>query len=212
MKKIMIAAVLVVSAVAGAPKTEAAVIEKGILLGMNISRLSGRTMDLDWKAKSGFTGGLVLTFALTDFFALQPGVFYSQKGALYEEPYEGQTLRTAMRLSYLDFPLVARLSLPLGFEGSVRPYILGGASYSLKMGAKLRAVLIGDYETPIDEVELTGFKKGGGNLVLGAGVDLAVQSGRIVFEGRYSRSLGTISTEGEDVGISLLSILVGFAF
>jgi len=196
------------ASVSGAP----VYIEKGINIGLNLSSLSGRGLDLDWKTKVGFTAGGTLTFPLSDFFAIQPGIFYSQKGARYQDVFAEGTVRTSMFLNYFDIPVVARLSLPLGMDSKIRPYLLGGASYSLKLSSKIRTDLVDYYETPLEEGDVEGIKKSGTNLVLGAGVDLLSPSGRFLFEVRYSRSLQTISTEGPDIRLNVFSIIAGFSF
>jgi len=196
------------ASVSGAP----VYIEKGINIGLNLSSLSGRGLDLNWNIKAGLTAGVTLTFPLADFFAIQPGIFYSQKGARYQETFEEGTVRTTMVLNYLDIPVVARLSLPQAPEAGIRPYIMGGASYSLKLTSKIRTDLIDYYETPLEEGDVEGLKKSGINLVLGAGVDFLSPNGRFLFEVRYSRSLQTISTEGPDIRLNVFSIIAGFSF
>jgi hypothetical protein len=107
---------------------------------------------------------------------------------------------------------VARIALPLGPEGQYRPYVLGGASYSLKLSSKLQTDYVDYYETPIEEGTLEGLKKSGLNLILGGGFDFAIQNGRLLLEARYSRSLATISAEGQEIRLNVVSILVGFLF
>lgn len=209
-----IAALVLVALGSAALASAAQAVETGIILGLNLSRLSGRVLDLNWGTKGGFTAGAVVTFSLTDFFALQPGLFFAQKGGLHEEPYEGGKLRLAMRLSYFDLPILARLSLPLGAEAKFRPYLLGGVSYSLKLSAKFRTDFIDEYEleNTLDESPVEGLKNGGLNAVFGAGFDSRISNGRFLFEGRFSRSLSTISTEGLNLRLAVFSILVGFSF
>lgn len=193
--------------VAAAPSTS----EVGIIVGMNLSKLTG-DVDVPWKTKGGVMAGFTLTLPLTSFFAIQPGLFYSQKGAQLKEEFTEGTVRTAMRLSYLDIPLVARLALPLGPDIGFRPYVLGGASYSLKLSATLRTDLIDYYETPLEEGKVEGLKGGGTNLVFGGGFDYLTRYGRFLFEARYSKSLQSISNEGIDLRLSVLSLIVGFSF
>jgi len=213
MKKKIVALAVILLGVA-ALAWSAPTVEPGILFGMNLSKLSGQVFGMDWKAKSGFTVGAVLTFSLADLFAIQPGIFYGQKGGIHEEPYEEGKLRAAMRLSYFDFPVVARLSLPLGAEAKFRPYILGGIGASLKMGAKLRTEYIDEYELEnlIDESTVKGLKAFGTFLVFGAGFNYMISDYRLVFEVRSSRSLSTISSEGLDLKLGVLAILIGVSF
>ncbi|MBM3293841.1 MAG: PorT family protein [Candidatus Aminicenantes bacterium] len=189
-------------------------VEPGIVLGLNMSRLSGPGLGVDWETKGGFTAGAVLTFSLTDFFALQPGLFYAQKGGLSEEPLANGKVRLALRLSHLDLPLIARLSAPTGPEAKFRPYLLGGASYSLKLSATLRTDLVDEYdmETTIDESPAEGLKSGGFNAVLGGGFEVTISNYRFLAEVRYSRGLSTLMADGSDLRQSVTSILFGFVF
>jgi hypothetical protein len=209
MKRMLALGVLVLAA---AGPAASAYVEKGIILGINLSNLTGKDLGVDWRTKAGFFGGFALTLPLADFFSIQPGIFYSQKGARHEEPFDSGKIRTQMRLSYFDLPVVARIALPLGPEGQYRPYVLGGASYSLKLSSKLQTDYVDYYETPIEEGTLEGLKKSGLNLILGGGFDFAIQNGRLLLEARYSRSLATISAEGQEIRLNVVSILVGFLF
>lgn len=189
-------------------------VEPGVVLGLNLSRLSGQVIGLNWGTKGGFTGGGVLTFSLTDFFAIQPGLFYSQKGGRYEEAFEDGKIRMTLRFSYFDLPVVVRLGVPLGEEAAFRLYLLGGASASLKIGAILRTDFVDayDYEENLDESPVEGMKGLALNLVAGAGFDFRIPNGRLFLECRYSRGLSSAFAEGLSSRLSVLSILAGFSF
>jgi hypothetical protein len=213
MTRKIISLLIIVSGTA-ALASAAPAVEPGVVLGLNLSRLSGQVIGLNWGTKGGFTGGAVLTFSLTDFFAIQPGLLYSQKGGRYEEPYEGGKIRMTLRFSYIDLPVVAKLALPLGEEAAFRPYVLGGASAGLRIGSKLRTDLVDpyDYEENLDESQVEGVKSFVLSLVLGAGLDFRIQNGRLLLECRYSRGLSSAFSEGPSSRLSTFSILAGFSF
>jgi len=205
---------VIVLAAASISAAAPADIEKGIKPGINLSSFSSKVLGFDWKISVGFTAGFSLSIPLTSFFAIQPELFYSQKATVHKDAVEGGTLRSTMKLSYLDLPVLARISIPIGSEAQVRPYFLGGASFSLKVGAKLLIDYVNSYgyATPIEEDTVEGLKSTNFNFVLGAGIDFAVQGGRILIEGRYSRPFSTLSTEGLNIRLSVISILVGYLF
>jgi len=211
-KKLIAYGLIALVAAASAVPARAAV-EMNIAAGLNLSRLTGRGTTIPWTNRFGFAGGFFVTLTAGDNFSIQPGFLYSQKGAVLEETIPEGTLQTMMVFSYFDFPLVARLGLPLGEGGSFRIYVLGGASYCLKLKSSVRVDLIrDDFPTGLEDSPAEGFKAGGFAAVAGGGFDFAVKGGRLLLEFRYSRDLKTISSQGQDIRFTALTILFGYSF
>jgi hypothetical protein len=215
MKKIFCLGLILSGAAAAVPALAAPSVgfETGIVAGLNLSRFGGKDTSLGYKMKPGFVGGFLFSITFGDYFALQPGILYSQKGAILSEETDQGTLRTTMAVSYVDIPLVARLGIPFGEENSTRVYALGGLSLSLKLKGHVMVDLVqDDFPSPLEDTPIEGFKSVGFNAVVGGGFDFAVKGGRLFFEGRYSHSLQTLSSEGFDYRFSVLSITAGFSF
>jgi hypothetical protein len=66
---------------------------------------------------AGRTAGLSATVEFGPFVALQVEELYTEKGGRFEDSYE-------MRVDYLDFPILARLSTPT--VSGARGYVVGG--------------------------------------------------------------------------------------
>lgn len=85
----------------------------GIRAGANYSGFSGDKAD-NLDRMFGFHGGITSRFYLTsdDFFAIQPEVLFSTKGA------ESKDDSFKYKISYLDVPVLGRVNAgPLYFEG-----------------------------------------------------------------------------------------------
>jgi hypothetical protein len=85
----------------------------GIRAGANYSGFSGDQAD-NLDRMFGFHAGITSQFTLTsdDFFAIQPELLFSTKGA------ESKDDKTKWKISYLDVPVLARVNAgPLYFEG-----------------------------------------------------------------------------------------------
>lgn len=188
------------------------VVEKGVFFGLGLSRFSGEGTSI-WNDKTGMLGGFSLSFAFSDVFALQTELYFVQKGAVNQVTGSGGILRNTMDIGVLEIPFLAKLSLPLG-ELRFRPYVLGGASYGLKLWANLSTILDdgSGYETQVGDAKVTGMKSGSPSYILGAGGDFLARDSRLNVEIRYARSFGSVLTEGTPVYSSVFCLLVGYFF
>jgi hypothetical protein len=189
------------------------VVEKGIFFGVGLSGFSGAGTSGVWSNKTGMMGGFSLSFAFTDYFALQTELYFVQKGAINQVTGTGGILKNTMDIGVLEIPLLAKLSLPLG-ELRFRPYVLGGASYGFKLWANLSTVLDdgSGYETQVGDANVTGMKRGSPSYILGAGGDFLAPNSRLNVELRYTRSFGSVLTAGMPVYSSIVYLLVGYFF
>lgn len=214
-KRFIAAGVIGLCAAAAAPALASSVIvDTNIVLGLNVCRFEGRDMDTKFDLKAGFTGGALWSFYPADFFGIQAGLMYSQKGGIFKTEIDSGTLRTKMAFSYLEVPLVAKIGFLPRAEAAFRIYALGGASYGLKLNSRVSLDLVREgIETPIDDAKLEGYKSGTVNGIAGAGFEFAVKGGGLLsFEGRYSKSLATISSEGVDHRFTVFTFLAGYSF
>jgi len=211
-RKLIALGTILLAAAAAAPASPAT-IETNLALGLNLCRFQGKDMDTKFDIKAGFTAGGLWSVYLTDFFGVQSGLMYSQKGGMFRTKLDNGDLRTNMAFSYLEVPLVAKLGYLPRVESSFRIYVLGGASYGVKISSRIKLDLVqDDFETPIDDIKLEGYKTSTFNGIAGAGLDFAVKGGFLFFEGRYSKSLATVSSEGVDHRFTVLTFLAGYSF
>jgi Outer membrane protein beta-barrel domain len=214
-KKTIAAGMFVLCVAAAAPVLASSVIvDTNIVLGLNLCRFEGKDMDTKFDLKAGLTAGALWSVYPADFFGLQAGLMYSQKGGIFKTEIDSGTLRTKMAFSYLEVPVVVKLGYLPRAEAALRVYVLGGASYGLKLNSRISLDLVQEgIETPIDDAKLDGYKSGGFNGIAGAGFEFAVKGGGLLsFEGRYSKSLATISSEGVDHRFTVFTFLAGYSF
>ena len=121
MKKTFLAAALAV-AVSGAAHAQKSNISLGLKAGATYSSLEGALAN-NYESIFGFHAGAFANIGITDFFAFQPEIIYSQKGARVTN-FEINT-----RLSYIDVPLAFHVNTNgLFFEAGPQIGLLVGAA------------------------------------------------------------------------------------
>lgn len=129
---------------------EAQSIQPGLMAGASLSTFTGDFVE-DAKKYASFIAG---AFVRLEFmgFAVEPGAYYTRKGAKTEE--EGEVAGTNS-LSYLQIPLVIKLGIPFG--RSARIYFGGGPAIGLNLGCSFTAAAGGGSAS-------TDCEEGGGGL------------------------------------------------
>ncbi len=97
--------------------------EVGIKGGANFSNFFNDEVD-DQNLRIGFQGGLFFKAALTDFFAIQPEVLYTQKGSTtkYDKFLTGEGDIT-QKLDYIEVPILAVINLGENLNVHAGPYL-----------------------------------------------------------------------------------------
>ena len=190
-------------------------LQGGVKIGMNYSKLSGYQYG-EAKYKSGYVGGVFGACSLNDWIAFQIEMLYAQKGAEWEMIILGATSsgiiqKTMEDLEYLQFPVLAKLTLPTDFM--IKPNLYLGPSFDVLLSAKVDMPLWGE----VDEKEFTRNHDIG--LIVGGGADIALNDYlNIVVDLRYTIGLIEINEPYpsdymlSDKKNSALSILMGFGF
>jgi len=142
---------------------------------------------------------------------LQTELLYIQKGTEIE--VSGLAVGTiTLSSSYLEIPALARFEIPVdeNVSGpSVLPYLLGGPTVGVKIGAAT------DIEGPFREIrpfeELASTTDLG--LALGAGAEYRLNTGTFTLEARYRHGLtNVVSIEGRTAKTRDVLITLGFIF
>lgn len=208
MRRILIA-VLAVSICALPTAVLAGGLSVGPKIGVNIANVTGSDAK-DTKTKTGFSIGGAVDYSFTDLISVQPELLYTMKGFNDED-------NKPVNVNYLEIPILAKFSF---LTGSVHPAVYVGPAVALLLSADFD----GKSEVPVgpgqtikvsDLINGTDF-----GIVLGAGADIAVGSGKITADLRYELGLTTIATskwqnqEGKtaDVKNSVISLNVGYLF
>lgn len=215
MKKILLSLVAVVMVIAVAN----AQTSFGVRAGANLANIGGDDTD-DAKMKIGYHVGAYANIGLTDMFALEPGLFLSSKGYKVEESETEEFMGEVMKyeyegksnITYLDIPVLARISTASGFN------VFVGPQFSFLLGNKYKEEETmstgGVTETESDEDSSTeGMNKLDLGLALGVGYQL--ESG-LNFNLGYDLGLSNINdfegSEDYKVHNRVIKISVGFNF
>ena len=172
--------------------------EFGVTGGLNMANMTGDYDDN--KSMIAFGGGTYARLSLVPQFSIQAEVLYMQKGTKWDDGDEKLTL------SYLEVPVLLMFNVPT--PGPVSPKFFAGPYFGYLLDAK------DDFEGEELDVK-EAFKDFDIGVVLGAGVDLKVgPSGKVFFNGRYSRGMSNVNDILPDmfsVKHGVLSFFVGYS-
>ncbi len=116
------------------------------------------------------SAGAFLTVNLSPMFALQPEVLYAPRGGQWEAL--GATVKT--QLSYVELPLLAKVSFPLRGT-SVKPSVLAGPAIAFRSGCSVTgqvATFSAEMTCSAATGGLVSFRSMDAGLVLAAGLDV----------------------------------------
>lgn len=193
MKKVIFLSLLVVLALSSCVSTH-----YGLRGGVNFADINGDDTE-NVSARTGIFFGGFGEFGVTDMFAVQPELLFSQQGAEYEDSdgFDGR-----FKLDYLNVPVMAKVYVSDGF------FLEAGPQIGFLLSAK------DEYDSPISgEDDIKEFIKStdfGANIGLGYQTDMGLN-----FNGRYNFGLSSFDDfEGVDENLKngVISIGVGFRF
>jgi hypothetical protein len=218
MKKLLITAVISVAIVlCAALPSSAARVEKGFKFGGNVAFLVGAGVEdvpfygSDWVLRFGLCGGGFVALPFSKSFALQAEALITTKGSKQLRPLfeDYPTYVYSLMITYLEIPVLARLSIPRVVGDSGIFFMAGPA-----LAFKLHSRLLRDKEV----LDYRGVKSNDLGLVFSAGSELASKSAghhKGWFELRYTAGMSKIiEQEGVLLNVrnSVFSLIVGFSF
>ncbi len=168
---------------------------KGFKAGLSMSTLTG---DIDGvKAKAGFAGGAFLTYNFSPAMAVQPEVIYCMKGV------KAEVGDMKLKLDYLVIPVLLKYDVPT--QGKISPNIFAGPELGILLSAKKGDVDIKDSTESVDF-----------GISFGAGIDFAMESGKITLDARYTVGLSNVAKteEGDNTSVKngTFMVLLGYGF
>ena len=172
----------------------------GLKGGLALTNLTGDNTD-GLNSKTGFMIGGFAAIPIGESMAIQPEVFYVEKGTKFDEVLEnGSEVEAKLKLNYIDIPVLFKYTMA---GESARPYFLAGPSIGFKTSAKIK---VQDESADFDYVKSTDF-----GLVFGLGVNFQ----KFLIEGRYGLGLSNINDFPDDpdsIKNSAWNFLVGYTF
>lgn len=183
---VLLAGATTASAQSGSDST----IQFGVKGGINLSTFGGADSDDfgDLKMKLGLIGGGWVDIPVSSAFSVQPEALLVFKGAKESGEIFGTDFDVSYNLTYLEVPVLLKWTQDRAADSS--PFVYAGPSMALKLRSVIKASADGEDETEdFEDVKTTDV-----GIVLGGGV----QFGRYSLEGRFSRSLTTLHSEGRE--------------
>lgn len=176
----------------------------GLKAGMNISNLHGSDMEPD--AKTGLLLGGVLEINLPATpFAIESGVYYSQKGAEAEDT----DFTYKLKLDYIEIPVLAKFQL--GPPGPITPTLGVGPYLGFNVNAEQE--LSGGGMTGTEDVsdEISGTEVGG---IASLGLDFNLGLTKLNASARYSYGFTSVwdDSDTESDRNAVFSVALGIMF
>jgi len=181
-------------------------IKFGFKTGGGLANIFGRdTYDQHWQ--EALAGGMFLNLPVQKRLQLEPEVIWVRQGSVYRLNLDQSAYQEKLILDYLEFPVLVKFYF-LNFS-RYKLYLGAGPSVAVNLRAKLRVTFDGLEES----VEVNNLKGMDCLLNAGAGAEVNLKTGFIIFEFRYKYGLKSISTETEtDVRNKSLVLLAGYKF
>ncbi len=193
--------------VLGAASAQAQAPTFGVLGGLTSSKVTvdGEGISITLDSRTGFAAGLSARFPLSAMLGLEIDGMYAQKGFKISDGEDSAELK----LGYLEIPVL--LNYELG-GSSTRPFLLGGATASIKAGCDVVATS-GGVSASADCEEITDGEQNA--LDLGLTVGGGVAFNRFSVQARYTVGMSEIFDDNDDSVTSknrALFLLAGFSF
>ena len=168
----------------------------GAQVGYSRSDLSGADAD-GIRSRQGALTGVFLYFPVGGGVALRPELLFALKGGrTVADVPDGGTATLDFEMAYLELPVLAHWSLPVG---RYRPVVFGGLAPALQIGCDVAAIFdTGPVRATCGQAELR-FREVDAGLVLGGGVEVHLTRATLALEGRYTGGLRSIL---DDVRVS----------
>ncbi|WP_034258062.1 porin family protein [Altibacter lentus] len=208
MKKVMLMLICLPLAMATANAQE---VKLGVKAGVNFAKLTGDAVE-DADGRTGFHLGGVVEIPVSETFAVQPEVLYSQQGLQQETDFFGDTLETKLKLDYINVPVMAKYYVTDGLS------IEAGPQFGFNVKAETEISVEGDSDG--DEIEGTtdvSDSVSGFDLGLGGGLAYQLNNG-VFFQARYMFGISNVDEDddegfiGDNLTNSTLSFSAGIKF
>ncbi len=138
MKKVLLAAVLMLSSAATFAQHAVGSFNLQPKVGMNIANLTDYS---DSDPRVGFVGGVEGEYQASDIFSVSAGVLYSMQGAKHEAGVRGQTAKETTKLDYINVPIMANVYVVKGLAVKL------GIQPGFNVNSKVKGEMAGLFNT-----------------------------------------------------------------
>lgn len=176
--------------------------------------------EVDWiqdeaHPKVGFQAGVFYTKDLSKHFAIQPELYYSQRGLHFYQT-ELYNISYSLNVSYLEIPLLLKYKFPVGWR--IRPGLIAGPYAAFKLSANRTIDIWGERDTK----SVTCVNNLDYGIVFGINSEFSAWSKQAIFELRFSWGLANIMKQPEEytalfedagrVNVIAVTLMTGFRF
>jgi len=138
MKKLLLGAALLVGMICSANAQEKP-LTFGVRAGLNINSLSSDNaageLYKDLSSRAGYHVGVVMDWKVAGDFYIQPGVYFTNRGAKSEFSEEGFNSELKINMSYLQIPVLAQYRFDVG---AVKIDVATGPYFAFGLGGKAK--------------------------------------------------------------------------
>ena len=191
MKKVLLAAALMISSVASFAQHAVGTVTIQPKVGLNIANFTDAD---DADARVGFVAGAEFEYQVSDIFSLSAGALYSQQGCKGSE----NGLSLTQKLDYINVPVMANVYVAPGFavKLGVQPGFKVNAEASVKQGSN---AISADNSSQFNSVDLS------------IPVGVSYEFSNVVLDARYNWGL-TKTIKDFDNKNSVFQFTVGYKF
>lgn len=189
---VMVAVTILVILSGGA--AEAGEISYGAKVGVMMANLTQTPAEWEQEQeyKSGFTGGVFLSYAFDEHFSLQPELLYTQKG-VRDNLYDGFiSIDLTASFDYVELPVLAIYTFLE--EGGFRPFLYGGPNVSFTISSELECSA-SILSATVDFSSLTHVTDFG--LVAGGGFEYPFGKGNLLLDARFQIGFTNVILSGD---------------
>jgi hypothetical protein len=197
MVRIAIALLIVALGIAVANTAMAQQVSIGAFGGINSATVDfSEEQEFDLGQNVGLNVGGALTLGFGDRFAVVLEGMYTQKGVgLSAVGVDG-----ALNISYAEFPVLAKLILPVGGSASTTLHLIAGPTVAFELSCRLKGEQGGqalDLDCDDPEVGATTHSTDYG-LLFGGGIGIAAGPGQVTLDVAYDLGLRNLNSEDPD--------------
>lgn len=154
MKKIIMLAVLTAGMVFSATAQESGF---GVRASLNLSNVNNKydgevgsgesksDYENDFKNRVGFKIGVIYDWGISESFYIQPGLYFTTRGAKIKESEEDYKYEEKWKLNYLQLPILA--SYRIALSDNVKWHINAGPYVAVGVGGKVKWEVTDDGDT-----------------------------------------------------------------
>lgn len=186
---------------------------------LNVEKNWG-SLDKNWisERNTGWTGGLALEFPIASWFAIQPEVIYTMKGAHGTDKSESNaeiTTKGIADLHYVEIPVLFKFTAKIRRFVGVGGFIYFGPYGAINVYSSVRKDVILNATGAVlssKNESIENFVPGEVGGVFGAGVEFGIFGVRAILDGRLTMGITPITDDKEHFVNRVASVTLGIGF